>query len=112
MEFCKAFNAKTNKEMGVVLPTIITDYSDRSITFSADDLAQGGASFIYYQETGEFVDEWCSYPDLTVEQYFNKAFNDPAIQNVYEHSLELAEQYFVDTFGMTAGELYALPTGE
>ena len=93
---------------------IVVNYhlSDRSITFSADDLAQGGASFTYYQETGEFVDEWCSYPDLTVEQYFNKAFNDPAIPNVHEHSLELAEQYFVDTFGMTAGELYALPTGE
>ncbi len=93
---------------------IVVNYhlSDRSITFSADDLAQGGASFIYYQETGEFVDEWCSYPDLTVKDYFIKAYNDPAIQNVYEHSLELAEQYFVDTFGMTAGELYALPTGE
>jgi len=33
MEFCKAFNAKTNKEMGVVLPTIITVYSDRSFSF-------------------------------------------------------------------------------
>lgn len=33
MEFCKAFNAKTQKEMGQVLPTIITVYSDRSFTF-------------------------------------------------------------------------------
>ncbi len=33
MEFCKSFNAKTNKEMGVVLPTIITVYSDRSFSF-------------------------------------------------------------------------------
>lgn len=33
MEFCKAFNAKTQKDMGVVLPTIITVYSDRSFTF-------------------------------------------------------------------------------
>lgn len=33
MEFCKAFNAKTQKEMGVMLPTIITVYSDRSFTF-------------------------------------------------------------------------------
>jgi large subunit ribosomal protein L11 len=33
MEFCKAFNAKTQKEPGVVLPTIITVYSDRSFTF-------------------------------------------------------------------------------
>ena len=33
MEFCKAFNAKTQKDVGVVLPTIITVYSDRSFTF-------------------------------------------------------------------------------
>ncbi len=33
MEFCKAFNARTQKEMGVMLPTIITVYSDRTFTF-------------------------------------------------------------------------------
>ena len=33
MEFCKAFNAKTQKDKGVQLPTIITVYSDRSFTF-------------------------------------------------------------------------------
>lgn len=33
MEFCKSFNAKTQKQPGVVLPTIITVYSDRSFTF-------------------------------------------------------------------------------
>ncbi len=33
MEFCKAFNAKTQKTPGVMLPTIITVYSDRTFTF-------------------------------------------------------------------------------
>lgn len=33
MEFCKAFNAKTQKDMGLVFPTIITVYSDRSFSF-------------------------------------------------------------------------------
>ncbi|MBD66799.1 MAG: 50S ribosomal protein L11 [Halobacteriovoraceae bacterium] len=33
MEFCKAFNAKTQKDAGTVYPTIITVYSDRSFTF-------------------------------------------------------------------------------
>jgi large subunit ribosomal protein L11 len=33
MEFCKAFNAKTQAQNGVILPTIITVYSDRSFTF-------------------------------------------------------------------------------
>ena len=34
MEFCKAFNAKTqNTENGLPIPVIITVYSDRSFTF-------------------------------------------------------------------------------
>ncbi|MBF0316178.1 MAG: 50S ribosomal protein L11 [Oligoflexia bacterium] len=33
MEFCKSFNAKTQKDAGVILPTIITVYSDRTFTF-------------------------------------------------------------------------------
>lgn len=33
MEFCKAFNARTQKEAGTILPTIITVYSDRSFSF-------------------------------------------------------------------------------
>ena len=33
MEFCKAFNAKTQKDMGTITPVIITVYQDRSFTF-------------------------------------------------------------------------------
>lgn len=33
MEFCKAFNAKTQKNAGQILPTIITVYTDRSFSF-------------------------------------------------------------------------------
>ncbi|MDZ7266097.1 MAG: 50S ribosomal protein L11 [candidate division KSB1 bacterium] len=33
MEFCKAFNAKTADRQGLVIPVIITVYSDRSFTF-------------------------------------------------------------------------------
>lgn len=33
MEFCKAFNAKTQSQAGTILPVIITVYSDRSFTF-------------------------------------------------------------------------------
>jgi large subunit ribosomal protein L11 len=33
MEFCKAFNARTQKDAGTVFPTIITVYSDRSFSF-------------------------------------------------------------------------------
>lgn len=33
MDFCKAFNAKTQDQKGTVIPVIITVYSDRSFTF-------------------------------------------------------------------------------
>ena len=33
MEFCKAFNAKTQKQAGTVLPVIIDVYADRSFSF-------------------------------------------------------------------------------
>ena len=33
MEFCKAFNAKTQDRAGMKLPTIITVYTDRSFSF-------------------------------------------------------------------------------
>ena len=33
MEFCKSFNAKTQKDQGVMLPTIISVYSDKSFSF-------------------------------------------------------------------------------
>jgi large subunit ribosomal protein L11 len=32
-EFCKAFNAKTQDQAGVVIPVIITIYADRTISF-------------------------------------------------------------------------------
>lgn len=33
MEFCKAFNAKTQSQKGMIIPVIITVYQDRSFTF-------------------------------------------------------------------------------
>ena len=33
MEFCKAFNAKTQDQPGKIVPVVITVYSDRSFTF-------------------------------------------------------------------------------
>ncbi len=32
-EFCKAFNARTQKDTGTIIPVVITIYSDRSFTF-------------------------------------------------------------------------------
>lgn len=33
MEFCKSFNAKTQKQDGLIIPVVITVYADRSFTF-------------------------------------------------------------------------------
>ncbi len=33
MEFCKAFNAKTQDKSGLIIPAVITIYADRTFTF-------------------------------------------------------------------------------
>ncbi|WP_320169233.1 50S ribosomal protein L11 [Maridesulfovibrio sp.] len=33
MEFCKAFNAKTQDQKGMIIPVVITVYQDRSFSF-------------------------------------------------------------------------------
>jgi large subunit ribosomal protein L11 len=33
MEFCKAFNAKTTKQEGLIIPVVISIFADRSFTF-------------------------------------------------------------------------------
>ncbi len=33
MDFCKAFNAKTEKEAGLIIPVVITVYQDHSYSF-------------------------------------------------------------------------------
>ncbi len=44
MEFCKAFNAQTQKlEPGLPTPVVITVYNDRSFTFITQDPAGFGA---------------------------------------------------------------------
>ncbi len=33
MDFCKAFNARTQKEQGIIIPAVITVYADRTYSF-------------------------------------------------------------------------------
>lgn len=51
MEFCKQFNAKTEKDAGMIIPVVITVYQDRSFTFitktpPASDLLKKAAGVI------------------------------------------------------------------
>ena len=34
MEFCKAFNARTQDQAGLIIPAVITVYADRTFTFA------------------------------------------------------------------------------
>ncbi|MDC0357447.1 50S ribosomal protein L11 [Oligoflexia bacterium] len=43
MDFCKQFNARTQKQMGEIIPVILTVYKDRSFTF---ELKTSPASFL------------------------------------------------------------------
>lgn len=50
MEFCKAFNARTqNEEKGMPMPVVITVYSDRSFTFI---IKTPPASYLVLKEVG------------------------------------------------------------
>lgn len=73
------------------------------------DLDGGDASFDVFSEPYEHVDTWCSNDGMTVEEYFTNAYNDPAIEDIYLHSVQLMEQFFLDTFSMTFEGLYELP---
>jgi large subunit ribosomal protein L11 len=51
MEFCKAFNAKTQGQEGSIIPVVITIYTDRTFTFitktpPASDLLKKAAGII------------------------------------------------------------------
>jgi len=49
MGFCKEFNAKTNSQEGMIIPVVITVYSDRSFTF---ELKTPPASVLIKKELG------------------------------------------------------------
>ena len=68
--------------------------------------------FEYFIETNEYIDGWCSDNEITVEQYFKNAINDPEIEDVYLYLVQLMENYISDTFGMSVDELYSLPVDE
>jgi hypothetical protein len=92
---------------------VVTYYIDeKKFAVGADDNDGGGAKYEYYIETNEHSDSWCSDEELTVEQYFSKAIDDSAVDDVYPYPVQLMQKYISDTFGLTIEELYALPSGD
>ena len=49
MDFCKAFNARTQKDQGIIIPVVITVFSDRTYSFITKTPP---ASFLLRQAAG------------------------------------------------------------
>ena len=49
MDFCKAYNARTQKQQGIIIPVVITVYSDRTYSFITKTPP---ASFLLRQAAG------------------------------------------------------------
>jgi len=60
MDFCKAFNARTQSQKGVIVPVIITVYADRTYSFITKTPP---ASFLVRQAAG--VDKGSGVPNRT-----------------------------------------------
>ncbi len=58
MDFCKAFNARTQKQQGTIIPVIITVFSDRTYSFVTKTPP---ASFLLRQAAG--VDKGSGVPN-------------------------------------------------
>jgi large subunit ribosomal protein L11 len=60
MEFCKAFNAQTQNQQGVIIPVVITIYTDRSFSFV---LKTPPASYLLKKAAG--LDKGSAVPNRT-----------------------------------------------
>jgi len=85
MEFCKQFNAKTQKQAGEVTPVIITIYKDRSFSF---ELKTPPVSFLIKKalkiEKGSGVPNRDKVGQLKKEQVYAIAKQKMADLNAYD----------------------------
>jgi large subunit ribosomal protein L11 len=58
MDFCKAFNARTQKQQGIIIPVVITVYADRTYSFITKTPP---ASFLLRQAAG--IDKGSGVPN-------------------------------------------------
>ena len=79
MEFCKAFNAQTQKmEKGVPIPVVITSYQDRSFTF---EMRTPPVSYFLKKAAKRFTyEQKCSYKVLRASRGLYTNSNDLQIR--------------------------------
>lgn len=85
MAFCKEFNAKTQKQAGSILPTIITVYADKSFTFvmkspPASDLLKKAAKI----DKGSQTPGTATVASVTLDQVKEIAKTKMADLNAYD----------------------------
>lgn len=104
MEFCKAFNAKTQDQKGFIIPVVITVYSDRSFTFITKTPP---ATVLLLKAAG--VEKGSGVPNRTkvgkrnkkqVEEIANKKMPDLTAASV-EAGMRTIEEFSARSIGLT-----------
>jgi large subunit ribosomal protein L11 len=96
MGFCKEFNARTQKDMGMIIPVVITVYADRSFTFvtktpPASDLIKKALKI----ESGSGVPNRTKVGRLTKAQL--KEIAEKKLPDLYDYDVETAMRTIAGT---------------
>jgi len=96
MEFCKAFNARTEDQMGMVLPVIITIFHDKSFSFL---VKTPPAAFLLRRAAG--IEKGSPEPNRdkvgTVTQEAIRQIAETKMVDLNAHTIEAAEHIIEGT---------------
>ena len=96
MDFCKAFNARTQKQQGIIIPVVITVFSDRTYSFITKTPP---ASFLLRQAAG--IDKGSGEPNRnkvgTVTRAQVEEIANTKMPDLNAGSLEAAVQIILGT---------------
>ena len=96
MSFCKEFNARTQKDMGMIIPVVITVFADRSFTFvtktpPASDLIKKALKI----ESGSGVPNRTKVGKLTKVQL--REIAEKKLPDLYDYDVETAMRTIAGT---------------
>jgi len=96
MQFCKEFNARTQKQLGSIIPVVITVYGDRSFTFvtktpPASDLLKKAAGI----KSGSGVPNQKKVGKITREQL--REIAETKLPDLYAYEIETAMKTIAGT---------------
>ncbi len=96
MGFCKEFNGRTQKDLGMIIPVVITVYADRSFTFitktpPASDLIKKALKI----ESGSGIPNRIKVGKLTKVQL--KEIAEKKLPDLYDYDVETAMKTIAGT---------------